>query len=142
MGTEGVATVSTGTAVLGYDEPKATAFYDQALMRIRAIPGVQAALVGRSPLDPSYSNETIFLSDRVVMMTSGPYAHVGEILEVPFERPRDRHQLMDSPEFYELRERLVTFLENQGHNSPPPRVSVPKPRRSSLWDLLISRSPG
>jgi nitrate/nitrite transport system ATP-binding protein len=87
-------------------------------------------------------DEAVFLSDRVVMMTSGPYARVGEILEVPFARPRDRHQLMDSPEFYELRERLVGFLESQGHNAPPPRVSVPKPRRSTFWDLLISRSPG
>ena len=61
--TDAVATLSTGTAVLGYDVPKATAFYDLALTRIRAIPGIQAALVGRAPLDPSYSNETIFLSD-------------------------------------------------------------------------------
>jgi nitrate ABC transporter ATP-binding subunit len=87
-------------------------------------------------------DEAVFLSDRVVMMTSGPRARVGEILEVPFERPRDRHELMDSPEFYELRERLVSFLESQGHGAPPPRVSVPKPRRSSFWELLISRSPG
>ncbi|MEY2933304.1 MAG: Bicarbonate transport ATP-binding protein CmpD [Pseudomonadota bacterium] len=87
-------------------------------------------------------DEAVFLSDRVVMMTSGPHAHVGEILQVPFARPRDRHQLMDSPEFYELRERLVGFLESQGHDAPPPRVSAPKPRRSSLWDLIISRSPG
>jgi nitrate/nitrite transport system ATP-binding protein len=87
-------------------------------------------------------DEAVFLSDRVVMMTSGPNAHVGEILEIPFERPRDRHQLMESPEFYEMRERLVSFLESQGHNAPPPRLSAPKPRRSTFWDLLISRSPG
>ncbi len=87
-------------------------------------------------------DEAVFLSDRVVMMTSGPYAHVGEILDVPFERPRDRHQLLDSPEFYELRERLVSFLENQGHQPPPPAASVPRHRRSTFRELLTSRSPG
>jgi nitrate/nitrite transport system ATP-binding protein len=87
-------------------------------------------------------DEAVFLSDRVVMMTSGPEAHVGEILEVPFERPRSRHELMDSPEFYELRERLVGFLESQGHNAPPPRVSAARPRRNSLLELFTSRSLG
>jgi nitrate/nitrite transport system ATP-binding protein len=80
-------------------------------------------------------DEAVFLSDRVVMMTSGPEAHVGEILEVPFPRPRDRHALMDSPEFYELRERLVSFLENQGQHAPAPPDRAPRsaarPGRSS-----------
>jgi len=87
-------------------------------------------------------DEAVFLSDRVVMMTSGPAARVGEILEVPFARPRDRHTLMESPEFYELRERLVGFLEGQKHPAAPPRAPAAKTRRSSLWEMLISRSPG
>jgi nitrate/nitrite transport system ATP-binding protein len=86
-------------------------------------------------------DEAVFLSDRVVMMTSGPEAHVGEILEVPFERPRVRHTLMDSAEFYELRERLVIFLENQGQHAPVPPVA-PAPRPRGFWDLLTSRSAG
>jgi ABC-type nitrate/sulfonate/bicarbonate transport system ATPase subunit len=69
-------------------------------------------------------DEAVFLSDRVIMMTAGPEARVGEILEVPFPRPRDRHALMDSPEFYQLRERLVSFLETQGQRAPPPRISA------------------
>jgi nitrate/nitrite transport system ATP-binding protein len=86
-------------------------------------------------------DEAVFLSDRVVMMTTGPEAHVGEILTVPFERPRVRQSLMDSPEFYELRERLVSFLENQQqHAAPPPRLATPRPRRSNFWDLLTSRA--
>ena len=87
-------------------------------------------------------DEAVFLSDRVVMMTSGPAARVGEILEVPFARPRDRHTLMVSPEFYELRERLVGFLEGQQHPVAPPRAPAARARRSSFWDLLTSRSPG
>jgi ABC-type nitrate/sulfonate/bicarbonate transport system ATPase subunit len=85
-------------------------------------------------------DEAVFLSDRVVMMTTGPEAHVGEILEVPFARPRVRHTLMDSPEFYQLRERLVSFLENQGPHAPAPRAATPRSRRGGFWDLLTSRS--
>ncbi len=86
-------------------------------------------------------DEAVFLSDRVVMMTSGPEAHVGEILHVPFERPRQRSQLLEAPEFYELREQLVTFLEEQGHRPAPP-ISAAKPRRSSFWDVLRSYTVG
>jgi nitrate/nitrite transport system ATP-binding protein len=63
-------------------------------------------------------DEALFLSDRVVMMTSGPEARVGEILHVDFERPRDRATLFEEPAYYELRARLIGFLENEGHQSP------------------------
>lgn len=56
-------------------------------------------------------DEALFLSDRVVMMTNGPRATVGEILEVPFARPRDRSRVLEDPEYYSLRERLIGFLE-------------------------------
>jgi nitrate/nitrite transport system ATP-binding protein len=58
-------------------------------------------------------DEALFLSDRVVMMTNGPAAKVGEILHVPFERPRVRQVVMDHPEYYVLRERMIGFLEAQ-----------------------------
>jgi len=74
-------------------------------------------------------DEDVFLVDRVVMMTSGPEAHVGEILEVPFERPRNRHALMDSSAFYELREQLVGFLEDQGHRPAPSAPAIPTRRQ-------------
>jgi len=57
-------------------------------------------------------DEALFLSDRVVMMTSGPRATVGEILEVPFARPRDRAKVLEDSEYYVLRERLIGFLED------------------------------
>ena len=89
-------------------------------------------------------DEAVFLSDRVVMMTSGPEAHVGEILTIPFERPRNRLDLMDSPAFYEMRERLVTFLEDQGHKPPPPAAApkAPSPRVGRVLGLLRSRVVG
>jgi nitrate/nitrite transport system ATP-binding protein len=59
-------------------------------------------------------DEALFLSDRIVLMTSGPAARVGGILEVPFPRPRDRREVMEHPEYYARRERLIEFLEEQG----------------------------
>ncbi len=55
-------------------------------------------------------DEAILLGDRVVMMTSGPNARVGRILEVDLPRPRTRKQLLDHPDYYRLREGLIGFL--------------------------------
>jgi bicarbonate transport system ATP-binding protein len=43
-------------------------------------------------------------------MTNGPSATIGEILEIPFERPRDRTQIMEDPEYYNLRNYALDFL--------------------------------
>src|ERR1043166_2402269 len=45
-------------------------------------------------------DEAIFLADRVVMMTNGPAAEVGDILEITFSRPRNRTALLEDPEYY------------------------------------------
>ncbi len=58
-------------------------------------------------------DEALYLSDRVTMMTNGPAAKVGQILDVPFPRPRDRAALLETDEYYALRERLIAFLEGQ-----------------------------
>jgi len=63
-------------------------------------------------------DEALFLSDRVVMMTNGPAASVGEILEVTFPRPRSRKQLLEDPEYYRLREQLIGCLEERSHIRP------------------------
>lgn len=63
-------------------------------------------------------DEAIFLSDRVVMMTDGPEAEVGDILNIPFERPRNRKEIMEDPRYYELREHLITFLNDKSHIRP------------------------
>jgi nitrate/nitrite transport system ATP-binding protein len=57
-------------------------------------------------------DEAILLADRVVMMTNGPRARVGRVLEVPLARPRSRRALLAHPMYYELRENLITFLED------------------------------
>jgi len=60
-------------------------------------------------------DEALFMSDRVVMMTTGPRARIGDILEVPFARPRVRTAVLEHPQYYALRERLIGFLEGQAH---------------------------
>jgi nitrate/nitrite transport system ATP-binding protein len=60
-------------------------------------------------------DEAIFLSDRVVMMTNGPAAEVGDILEIKFPRPRSRAALLEDSEYYRCREHLITFLEERAH---------------------------
>lgn len=55
-------------------------------------------------------DEAVLLSDRVIMMTNGPQATIGEILEVNLERPRDRVALQHDPEYIRCRERILSFL--------------------------------
>lgn len=55
-------------------------------------------------------DEAVLLSDRIVMMTNGPAATIGEILDVQLERPRDRLALADNPEYNHYRHQVLTFL--------------------------------
>ncbi|QLE59500.1 nitrate ABC transporter ATP-binding protein [Nostoc sp. TCL26-01] len=55
-------------------------------------------------------DEALFLADRVVMMTNGPSAQIGEILDIPFSRPRNRRRIMEDPEYYNLRNHALDFL--------------------------------
>jgi nitrate/nitrite transport system ATP-binding protein len=57
-------------------------------------------------------DEAILLADRVVMMTGGPHARIGKILEVDIPRPRSRRALLDHPRYYDYREQVLAFLEN------------------------------
>ena len=56
-------------------------------------------------------DEAVYMSDRICMMTNGPRARVGQVLEIPFERPRDRMEVLDSNIYYDLRLTLIDFLE-------------------------------
>jgi bicarbonate transport system ATP-binding protein len=58
-------------------------------------------------------DEALFLADRLVMMTNGPAATIGEIITIPFERPRDRDRIMEDPEYYKLRNYALDFLYNR-----------------------------
>jgi len=56
-------------------------------------------------------DEAILLADRVVMMTNGPRARIGNIMPVDLPRPRTRTALLEHPKYYDYREELMTFLE-------------------------------
>ena len=60
-------------------------------------------------------DEAILLADRVVMMTNGPRATIGKILEVDLPRPRDRKSLLDHPKFYQYRQEVLHFLAEYDH---------------------------
>jgi bicarbonate transport system ATP-binding protein/nitrate/nitrite transport system ATP-binding protein len=55
-------------------------------------------------------DEALFLSDKLVMMTNGPAANIGEVLDIPFARPRDRQKMMEDPQYFELRNYALDFL--------------------------------
>src|SRR5436190_2823108 len=70
-------------------------------------------------------DEALFLSDRIVCMTDGPEAEVGEIVDVRFPRPRERKAVMEHPEYYLLREQLIEFLEVRARRGRKVSVQVP-----------------
>jgi len=71
-------------------------------------------------------DEALFLSDRVAMMTSGPAATLGAVLTIPFPRPRIRREVLEHPQYYPLREKLIGFLESQGEHREPVPVAAPQ----------------
>jgi len=58
-------------------------------------------------------DEALFLADKLVMMTNGPAAKVGEVMTIHFPRPRDRARIMEDPEYYDLRNYALDFLYNR-----------------------------
>jgi nitrate ABC transporter ATP-binding subunit len=63
-------------------------------------------------------DEALLLADRIVMMTNGPAATVGDVVSVPLERPRDRLAISDDRRYHELRSRLLSFLEERASHFP------------------------
>ncbi|MFN6943409.1 MAG: ABC transporter ATP-binding protein [Cytophagaceae bacterium] len=57
--------------------------------------------------------EAIYLSDKVVVMTNGPAATIGEIVEINIPRPRDKRTMIELPEYKQVRERLIYLLTEE-----------------------------
>ncbi|MBB5514179.1 nitrate/nitrite transport system ATP-binding protein [Rubricella aquisinus] len=72
-------------------------------------------------------DEAVLLSDRVVMMTNGPRATIGKIMDVNLPRPRTRKALLDHPDYYRYRGEVLQFLEDYEHGHTP----KPKPTQAS-----------
>lgn len=62
-------------------------------------------------------DEAILLADRVVMMTNGPQATIGKVMNVDLPRPRTRKALLEHPDYYAYREELLSFLEEYEHGA-------------------------
>jgi nitrate ABC transporter ATP-binding subunit len=62
-------------------------------------------------------DEALFLSDRIALMTRGPRARIGAIVSVDLPRPRERAAVLEHPDYYRLRERLLEFLAEQDARS-------------------------
>ncbi|QIB65750.1 ABC transporter ATP-binding protein [Kineobactrum salinum] len=75
-----------------------------SLMRIQAELGNTVVMITHDV------DEAVLLSDRIVMMSNGPAATIGEILKVPLARPRDRLALAEDPDFVHLRQQVLEFL--------------------------------
>jgi nitrate ABC transporter ATP-binding subunit len=75
-------------------------------------------------------DEALYLADRLILMTDGPEASVGDVLTVPFPRPRSRSVVLGHPRYHECRRSVIDFLEHHAHQSRP----------STLDDVL--RRPG
>jgi nitrate/nitrite transport system ATP-binding protein len=63
-------------------------------------------------------DEAILLADRVVMMTNGPHARVGKVMEVNLPRPRSRKALLEHPDYYAYRQKVLDFLADCDPHEP------------------------
>jgi len=84
------------------------------LMRIVAATGATVVMVTHDV------DEAVLLSDRIVMMTNGPAATIGDIVKVRLERPRDRLALAQDPLYLDYRTSVLEFLyQRQGRPAQP-----------------------
>ncbi|GGA75809.1 nitrate ABC transporter ATP-binding protein [Neiella marina] len=74
-------------------------------------------------------DEAVLLSDRIVMMTNGPAATIGEILDINLERPRERLALAEDPEYNHLRSEVLKFLYEKQRKVEP--ISASKSTKES-----------
>ena len=82
-------------------------------------------------------DEAVLLSDRIVMMTNGPSATVGEILEIDLERPRNRLALAEDPAFNHYRAEVVKFLHERHAAPRETAAAAPAARTGKLPQNII-----
>jgi nitrate ABC transporter ATP-binding subunit len=80
-------------------------------------------------------DEALLLSDRIVMMTNGPEARVGETLAVPFARPRVRTDVLAHAAYYDLRGAMLGFLAEQDKRHQPTKPPDPAVAQATVPDL-------
>jgi nitrate/nitrite transport system ATP-binding protein len=75
-------------------------------------------------------DEALYLADRLILMTDGPEATVGEVLQVPFARPRVRAEVLAHPDYHACRRRVIDFLDHHAHQSRPSALDSVLHRRA------------
>ncbi|MEO1235832.1 MAG: ABC transporter ATP-binding protein [Planctomycetota bacterium] len=88
-------------------------------------------------------DEAVYMSDRICMMTNGPRARVGQVLNIPFERPRERREVLEHELYYDLRGCLIDFLEKfDKHKHPtPPETAAAKREAVKAAEPVVAGSP-
>jgi nitrate/nitrite transport system ATP-binding protein len=76
-------------------------------------------------------DEALYLADRLILMTDGPEATVGEVLTVPFPRPRVRSSVLAHPQYQSCRRQVIDFLDHHAHQS-----------RASALDTVLHQRTG
>ncbi|WP_341735989.1 nitrate ABC transporter ATP-binding protein [Microcoleus sp. CAWBG640] len=84
-------------------------------------------------------DEALLLSDRIVMLTNGPEAQIGQILEVNIPRPRKRMEVVNHPSYYALRGEMVYFL-NQQKRVKQRRAAQQKSAQQQSPAVVVSRN--
>jgi ABC-type nitrate/sulfonate/bicarbonate transport system ATPase subunit len=74
-------------------------------------------------------DEALYLADRLLLMTDGPEATIGEVLKVPFSRPRSRAGVLGHPQYHACRRQVIDFLDHHAHQM-----------RASNLDALLHKS--
>ncbi|MDH5610833.1 MAG: ABC transporter ATP-binding protein [Gammaproteobacteria bacterium] len=84
-------------------------------------------------------DEAVLLSDRIVMMTNGPAATIGEILKVELERPRNRVELADDAKYNYYRHKVLEFLYERQHVTGEKQAVSKKEGKSSQLNVVNPR---
>jgi len=82
-------------------------------------------------------DEALLLSDRVVLLTNGPEAHIGQIIDVTLPRPRDRMEVVNHPNYYSLRSEILYFLNQQKRAKKRQAKATPAIARNGLEKINL-----
>jgi nitrate/nitrite transport system ATP-binding protein len=74
-------------------------------------------------------DEALYLADKLILMTDGPEAAVGDVMPVPFARPRSRAAVLGHAQYHTARRHVIDFLEHHAHQS-----------RSSALDSILRKT--
>ncbi|HTF93340.1 MAG TPA: ATP-binding cassette domain-containing protein, partial [Verrucomicrobiae bacterium] len=84
-------------------------------------------------------DEALLLADRIVMMTNGPAATVGEILTVPFTRPRDRFEILADPIYDRTRAQLIQFLEERADQNKTEAICLNESKLEKVTQTVSAK---